>query len=236
MRLVTWNLGHRPNGTHRTDRLVTALAALAPDIAILVDPTPGADRGPLLAALAGIGLGHQLATQPGPHDGRILLASRLDMVLGSLDADAEGHAVPSSVLHAYAPTGTLDVLGLRIRGCGRRHASRAACWNWLQHAASTLKRRRAILVGDFENDAAHDAPGTKQHLRHFMDEGWQHAVPAERGAYARADGDSLHLDHAFLSPSVQRIDARYALEAAGLRLAGSKDSLSERPALVVDVQ
>jgi hypothetical protein len=236
MRLVTWSLGHRPNDSRCPDRLVTALASLAPDIVILVDRTAGAVRRPLLEALAGIGLGHQLATSPGPHDGRILFASRLDMVLGSLEPEADGDAAPSNVLHAFAPNGVLDVLGLGIRGCGRQLVSHSACWDWLQHAASTLKHRRAILIGDFETDPADDPSGGSRQWRRFMDDGWQHAVPAAGASGATAGAPAQSLDHAFLSPSLQRIDARYAREAAGFRLAGTKDALAERPALVVDLQ
>jgi hypothetical protein len=69
-----------------------------------------------------------------------------------------------------------------------------------------------------------------------MDEGWQHAVPAEGASCPSQGAQAQRLDHAFLSPSLQRVDARYAREAAGLRLSGTKDSLAERPALVVDLQ
>lgn len=236
MRLVTWNLGHRSNGSRCPDRLASALAALAPDIVILVDRTAGVVRRPLLEALAGIGLGYHLAASAGPRDGRMLFASRLDMVPGSLDASAAGETAPSSVLHAYAPNGVLDVLGLGIRGCGRKLASRAADWTWLQHAASTLKHRRAILIGDFEADPADDPSGGSRQLRRFTDDGWQHAVPAEGASCPSTGAQAPRLDHAFLSPSLQRVDARYAREAAGFRLSGTKDSLAERPALVVDLQ
>jgi len=236
MRLVTWNLGHRSNGSRCPDRLASALAALAPDILILVDHAAGVARRPLLEALAGIGLGHQLASRPGARAGRKLFASRLAMVPGSLDPSAPEEAAPASVLHAYAPNGLLDVLGLRIRSCGRELASRAAYWTWLRHASANLKQRRAILIGDFTDDVADDPSGSSRQLRRFMDEGWQHAVPAEGASCPSQGAQAQRLDHAFLSPSLQRVDARYAREAAGLRLSGTKDSLAERPALVVDLQ
>jgi len=235
MRLVTWNLGHRRNGNRCPDRLVAALAALEPDIVTLVDRTPGDAYKPLLEALARIGLRHQLTTTPAAHDGRVLLASRLEMERGSVGT-GQGDHLPSDVLHAYAPTGTLDVVSLRIRGSGHPPAAREACWNWLLSAASTLKHRRAILIGDFETDPAHDESGGTRELRRFISDGWQHAVPAEGASYSTAAGNALRIDHAFLSPSLQRVDTRYALESAGFRLAGSKDSLSEQPALVVDLQ
>lgn len=235
MRLVTWNLGHRRNGNRCPDRLAAALTALEPDIAILVDRTPGTAYERLLEALEGIGLKHQLTTAPDAHDGRVVLASRLEMVRGSLEAAADDQA-SADVLHAYAPAGTLDVVSLRVHRYGRRPSDRAARWDRLLQAASTLKPRRAILVGDFEADPAHDEPGSPRQLRRFISDGWQHASPAERAHYAAAGGDALRVDHAFLSPSLQRIDSRYALGAAGFRLAGTKDALSDQPALVVDVQ
>jgi hypothetical protein len=74
------------------------------------------------------------------------------------------------------------------------------------------------------------------HLQRLTNDGWRHAVPADGAAYWTTGGQATRLDHAFLSPSIQPIDVRYALEAAGLRLAGTRDSLSEQPALVVDLQ
>jgi hypothetical protein len=235
MRLVTWNLGHRRNGSRCPDRLAAALTALEPDIAILVDRTPGAAYERLLEALEGIGLKHQLTTAADPHDGRVVLASRLEMVPGSLEAAAGEQGSPD-VLHAFAPAGSLDVVSLRVRRYGRRPSDREARWDGLLHAASALMHRRAILVGDFEAAPAHDEPGSPRQLRRFISEGWQHALPADGAPHSAAGGDVLCVDHAFLSPPLQRIDSRYALGAAGLRLAGSKDALSEQPPLVVDLQ
>jgi endonuclease/exonuclease/phosphatase family metal-dependent hydrolase len=235
MRLVTWNLGHRRNGNRCPDRLVAALRALEPDIVTLVDRTPGAAHQPLLEALAAIGLGHQLTTTPSANHGRSLLASRLEVAHGSLGTGTGEH-MPSDVLHAYAPTGVLDVVSLRIPGSGRPPPARDACCNWLLHAAATLKHRRAILIGDFEADSTHREPGSPCQLRRFISEGWQHAVPPEGASYSTGNQDATRIDHAFLSPSLQHIGTRYALEVAGLRLAGSRDSLAEQPPLVVDLQ
>lgn len=235
MRLVTWNLGHRRNGNRCPDRLVAVLTALEPDIVTLVDRTPGTAGKALLEALAAMGFRHQLTTEPDAHDERVLLASRLELVRGSLETDTHDD-MPSSMLHAYAPTGILDVISLRISGCGRQPEARDACWNWLIQAASALKHRRAIMIGGFETDSATDESSGPRQLRRFISEGWQHAVPADGASCPRSGGEALSVDHAFLSPSLQRIDARYALGAAGFRLAGSKDSLSEQPPLVVDLQ
>ena len=74
------------------------------------------------------------------------------------------------------------------------------------------------------------------YLRHLTEAGWKHAVPSEGASYRTANGVEGRLDHAFLSPSVQQIDARYALAAAGFRLTGRKESPSAQPVLVVDLQ
>lgn len=235
MRLVTWNLGHRRNGNRCPDRLVTALAALQPDIAILVDHSPGTAFRQLLEALAGAGLKHQLSTTSAAHDGRVLLASRLEIVPGSLAA-GDADPMPSDALHGYATNGALDILSLPACRNSRRPSSHEACWNWLLHASATLKHRRAIVVGDFQVDRCGDEPDRSRQLRLFIRDGWQHAVPTEGASYSTAGGDALCADHAFLSPSLQRINTHHALEAAGIRLAGAKDSLSQRPALVVDLQ
>jgi hypothetical protein len=236
MRLVTWNLGHRANGNRHPDRVLKALIALEPDIVILAQRLQDAACGLLLAALADIGLKLQLAPRTGQRKRHVLIASRLELVPGVLDDGSNGDHRPPNVLHAYAPTGTLDVLGLRMPDRGSQPASRDACWDWLLNAAETLKHRRAVLIGDFEFGASHEHGGGTDHLRRLTNEGWRHAAPADGAAYWTTDGRTTQLDHAFLSPAIQPIDVRYALEAAGFRLAGTRDSLSEQPALVVDLQ
>jgi len=235
MRLVTWNLGHRLNGGHGPDNVITALTALEPDIVILTDRLPGPARRSFLASLAGIGLTHQLAPTPGQHSGHVLIVSRLRLVPGLLKAGATRDHLPPNMLHAYAPTGVLDVLGLRSPDSESRPTTRRACWERLVRAATALKHRRAILIGDFDVDANERADGT-DHLRHLTDAGWKHAVSVDGSGYRTATGDAGRLDHAFLSPSIQMIDARYVLAAAGFRLTGTKGSLSVQPVLVVDLQ
>ena len=233
MRLVTWNLGHRLNGGHAPDNVITALAALEPDIVILTERLPGPARRSFLGSLAGLGLKHQLATKPGLHSSHVLVVSRLELVPGSLKAGATHDHLPPNMLHAYAPTGALDVLGMTGHDPGSQPASRRAGWAWLVSAATTLKHRRAVLIGDFDADERADGI---VHLRQLIDAGWKHAVPADGASYRTASSDAGRLDHAFLSPSMQKIDARYALTAAGFRLSGTKDSLSIQPVLVVDLK
>jgi hypothetical protein len=216
--------------------VIKALVALEPDIVILAQRLPDAARRVLLAALAEIGLKLQLAPKAGQRNGHVVVASRLELVPGLLDAGTGSDDPPPSVLHAYAPTGALDVLGLRMPDRGSPSSSRHECWDWLLHAAATLKHRRAVLIGDFDLDSNQERAGGLDHLQRLTQAGWRHAAPADGTAYRTADGHATRLDHAFLSPSLQSIDARYALEAAGFRLAGTRDSLADQPALVVDLQ
>jgi hypothetical protein len=234
MRLVTWNLGQQLNGGHAPDDVITALAALEPDIVILTEHLPGSARRSFLASLAGLGLTHQLAPTPVQRGDHVLIASRLDLVRGSMRAHAACDQLPSNMLHAYAPTGVLDVVGLRSAETGSRPATRRARWESLFRAARTLRHRRAILIGDFDVDDA-EVDGI-DHLRQLTDAGWRHAVPTGGSGYPTARADEGKLDHAFLSPSMQQIDARYTLAAAGFRLTGAEKSLSAQPVLVVDLQ
>jgi hypothetical protein len=236
MRLVTWNLDHRLNGGHVPGNVITALTALEPDVVIVTERLAGPARRSFLEALAGIGLTHQLAPTPGTHRGDVLIVSRLKLVPGLLDAGATRDPPPTNMLHAYAPTGVLDVLRMRNPDSGSRSNTRRACWDWLVRAAQTLKHRRAILIGDFDLDADDERGGRIDLLRHLTDAGWQHAVPADGARYRMANGDAARLDHAFLSPSIRKIDARYDLAAAGFSLAGTKESLSDQPVFVVDLQ
>lgn len=236
MRLVTWNLGQRLNGGHAPDDAITALATLEPDIVILTERLPGPARRSFLSSLAGLGLTHQLAPTPMPRGGHVVIASRLQLVPGLLEACETGDHAPSNILHAYTPSGVLDVLGLRSPDSGSRPERRRACWEWLARAAATLKHRRAILIGDFTIGANDERSEGIDHLRRLTDTGWKHAVPSDGGGYPAVNGDTGRLDHAFLSPSIQQINARYALTAAGFRLTGTRRSLSDQPVLIVDLQ
>jgi hypothetical protein len=236
MRLVTWNLGQRLNGGHAPGDAITALATLEPDMVILTERLPGPARRTFLSSLAGLGLTHQLAPTPIPHGDHVVIASRLELVPGLLDAGETADHAPSNVLHAYTPSGVLDVLGLRSPDSGSRPGLRRACWEWLAHAARTLKQRRAILIGDFAIDTDDRRTDGIDHLRRLTDAGWKHAVPSDGSGYPTANGDAGRLDHAFLSPSIQQIDARYALAAAGFRLTGTRQPLSDQPVLIVDLQ
>lgn len=236
MRLVTWKIGHRSNGHDSPDGVVEALSALEPDMVVLAESLPAPARRDLLTALAAIGLEHQFAPQAEQQQRPMLIASRMELVRGDLEDGTNGCRRPPNVLHAYAPGGGLDVLGLRIPEPGTSASTRHDSWEWLLHAAAALKHRRAVLVGDFELDLSHDHAATQHQLRRFTSDGWQRAVQADGADYRTSGDEAVRLDHAFLSPSVQRIDARYALAAAGFRLAGSKDSIARQPALVVDLQ
>ena len=166
----------------------------------------------------------------------MLIASRMELVPGMLDDGMSASTRPPGVLHAYAPGGGLDVLGLRMSDSGTRPGNRQDSWQWLLHAAAALKHRRAVILGDFELDVRHDHATAQHQLRPFLGDGWQRAVQADGSDYCTTGDAALRFDHAFLSPSIQRIDARYALAAGGIRLAGTKDAVATQPALVMDLQ
>lgn len=203
---------------------------------ILAERLPRTARHDLLAALATIGLEHQLAPAAGQRGQRMLIASRMELVPGMLDVGTSASRRPPGVLHAYAPSGGLDVLGLRMSDSGTDTCDRQDSWQWLLHAAAALRHRRAVVLGDFELDVHHDHAAAQQQLRPFLGDGWQRAVQADGSDYRTSGDSALRLDHAFLSPSIQRIDARYALAAGGIRLAGTHDAVAGQPALVIDLQ
>ena len=64
MRQVTWNLGQRLNGGHAPDDVITALAALEPDIVILTEHLPGPAGGQDRL----LGPDQRLAMSPVPDD------------------------------------------------------------------------------------------------------------------------------------------------------------------------
>jgi hypothetical protein len=237
MRLVTWNLGHPLDGCHAIDAVMMALSALEPDVAILTAHLAGPAHPSFLLSLAGVGLTHQLPATKGQRGHHVVIASRLELRAGSLGADLrDDRSRPPNALHAYAPAGLLDGLGVRSPAAGGRAVRRRGDWPWLVRAATAMKDRRAVLIGDFDAVAGGERADAAAPLRHFSAEGWTHAVPADGASYHAASGQPSRLDHAYLSPSLNKIDARYAVAAAGFRLSGSRDALSDQPALVVDLQ
>jgi hypothetical protein len=234
MRLVTWNLGHRQNGHRRPARLVTALMAIEPDIVVLVDRTPGSAARQLLDALGDAGLVHRHMTGLPASEGVVLLASSTTVEPGVFGADA-AEAMPSAVVHAYLPSGNLDVVSIRTRGRREIGSTQEERWVALLRSASALKQRRTILVGEF-GGCGGAATGAPPVICRVIADGWHHALPAEGARYTAAGDHDLCADHAFLSPLLRQVDVRCPLEAGGQRLAGRPDALSDRPPLVVDLQ
>ena len=234
MRLVTWNLGQRQNGQRRPARLVAALMAIEPDIVVLVDRTPGDAARQLLDALGDAGLAHRQLAGSRASDGVVLLASATTIEPGQFGNDAAA-ATPSAVVHAHLPSGNLEVVSIRVCGGGASGSMPEDDWTALLRSASALKERRTILVGEFAAGAS-TAAGTPPVIRRFIADGWHHALPAEGACHFAAGGSGPCGDHAFLSPLLSQVDVRYPLEAAGHRLAGWRDALSDRPPLVVDLQ
>jgi hypothetical protein len=123
-----------------------------------------------------MGLRHQQTGEPDANDEQVLLASRLELVQGSLETDTHEDMPSSMRLRTHRH---LDVISLRIAAAAAGPA-REACWNWLIQAASTLKHRRNHDQG-FETDPRSTSPAAASaaqiHQRRL-----QHAVPARRPA------------------------------------------------------
>ncbi len=236
MRLVTWKPGPGLEGGSVSDNVITALKDLEADVVILTQHLTADARRSLLASLADIGLMHQLAPTPRRNGGDVLIASRLKLEPGRREASAIGDHPPVNMLHAYAPSGLLDVLGLEASGSRSRPEARRAGWEWLMRAAGSLKDRRAVLIGSFDVDVHDEQTGDIDHLRYLIGSGWKHAVPASGASYPILNGDPGTHDEAFLSPSLQKINSRYVLPEADCRGGGTKAQQSRQPALVVDLQ
>lgn len=139
MRILTWNI--RCGGGERVGAIAEAVAAHAPDLAVLTEFRNGVTGTQLRAALAGRGLPHQLATDSPPRRNGILVAGRIP-----LETDAT-RLSPWNEAGRILP---VRASGLSIVACyfPQRH-EKVAVYEYLESASASLLERPCLILGDF---------------------------------------------------------------------------------------
>ena len=204
MRLLTWNIRH--GGGYRVDKIADWIADCAPDVVVLTESraTPPSLR--LRAALATLGLEHQIATALTPTANGVLLASRLPMTRVRLPLSLR--AYPQRF--AIAQVAGLRIVGTYFPATGK---TIRPVFESLLRVAPLWLRNKTIMLGDF--NAGHEVHDCEKPIaftcaRHFeqlLAQGWVDAWRAEHGlrreySWRSHTGNGFRIDHAFVSPAL----------------------------------
>jgi endonuclease/exonuclease/phosphatase family metal-dependent hydrolase len=129
----------------------------------------------------------------------------------------------------------LDVLGIRIPDFSRAPRLRRATWDWVEAAAASMLDRRAVILGDLNTDPEYPPSRCGERFEKMAAIGFTHATPKDGASYWTLEGEPKRLDHGFVSPRLRIERAAYVAQAGNHVLAGSKPSLSDHAALVIDI-
>jgi exodeoxyribonuclease-3 len=212
MRILVWNICC--GGGRRVEAIAAAAARYAPDLAVLTEFRDGKTGSQLRAALAGQGLGHQLATNSPPRRNGILVAAGFPVeVESALQSpwDEAGRILP------------VRAGGLSIVACyfPQRHEKNAV-YDYLESISASLLGQPCLLLGDF-NTGLHRMDEDRatfiaeDRFRGLLDLGWTdawrtlHPSAREYSWYSRA-GRGFRIDHVLASPSAiaHGVVARYS--------------------------
>lgn len=240
MRLLSWNINHRTRAKLISPALTAGIDSLKPDVVILTEYVHSPERNGFLADLVKAGLGHYLVSECVPGQNHVLVASRTPLAAGPIRASDEiaklAQSVPSNTLHAQFPSLGIDVLGLRLPDYSKQPRIKRACWEWILKIAAEAKDRPFIILGDFNTDSNYSKSRCGDRISILVENGWQHAQPAEGASYWTINGQPVRIDHAFVSRHFTIQESRYVTEFAGTSFIGTKnDKLSDHAALVIDI-
>jgi endonuclease/exonuclease/phosphatase family metal-dependent hydrolase len=236
MRLVAWNLGHQTRERPVRAGFESAILHLAPDILILNEYVHGDSRGPLLRALAEVGLVHVMLSARKGDNNQILMASKYSLQAGDLHSPTVSDADSSNFLHVRIESKTLEVVGVRVQAYLRRE-QKAVYWASLCKTAGSVIHRPIVYIGDLNADPAKKRSVGGRHMVELARQGWQIPSPEGPWSYISRRGSTSRIDHALVSPGLRVTQIRYVVELGGILLASSKgDAISDHAALVADVE
>lgn len=241
MRLISWNIrgGSRP-------RLVDAVSALGPDVAVLVD-CRASHVARIVAKAAAAGYTHHIASCT-DYTG-ILMLSAHPLTHGEIDQAPIRHRW----LHAVSDHWGLEIAAMYgpLPETIRDEPTMKEFWSWLVPACDLIVDRRAVLCGDFNTGISGvDGPAGYRfscvsQFRDLIQRGWRdayrevHPEGEEHSWWNKERG--FRIDHCLLSrdhPAPGRV--AYTQEIAGIRLGRSPadsaktSAISDHAALVLD--
>lgn len=230
MRLLSWNILHGGGG--RRQAIAGAIAALAPDVAILQEVRAFDGRGPdlLLEGLADGGLTEQVISPVVGRENGILIASRWPFQATPL---AQGPGQLVHMLQAELPwprekhpeTDGDDGEGDSLRVVAVRFPQKEAqvpLFEALLALPNPWRTKPSVLIGDFNCGIPFADSDTRTfactHLfQALLQQGWVDGWRSRNGKareftwFSSRSGHGFRYDHALLSPPLNRqlVEVRY---------------------------
>ena len=234
MKLVAWNLGHQTHEKAIKPRFIEAIEELRPDVLTLNEYVHGSTRGPLLEALAHLGLCHVQVSSRVNINNQVLIASRHALHAGDLLGPAtEDGGGESNFLHVKLVNLNLEIVGVRVPAY-EKNSILDDCWKKLVEIIRSTRGRRIIFLGDLNADPdANHRPGS-QHLAVLRREGWN--IPTPSGSWSHISGSRI--DHAVISPEITLAHAEYVALLGDVELASrnKETRISDHAALVLQLE
>ena len=231
MTICSWNVNNRVGQT--TFRPEAAAAAMETDADVLVfnEFFPKTLLGVFQHFLTAGGWRHQaISEMAAMRANRLLVASRLPMLVKSLPASTVDHHLSTNALHV--DIGAFRLLAIRVPAYNDGQERRRA-WTWLAGIAEEMQRsgRPAIVVGDLNTSMSATGARRMDAFHRLLENGWTRTQPEGVGSFAR-DGAWSEIDHVLATAACQILDARYVVATRSYELAGTPTSLSDHAALV----
>lgn len=230
-RLICWNIRH--GGGRRVPQLVTALRQHAPDIVVLTEFRNNENGAVLRAAIADIGLVHQLAGEAEPRENTLLVAARDPFER----LDATDLAESDRARCILLQVGDLHLGAFYFP----QRDAKASLFEFILRRTPELVAKDALLVGDLNTGKHHlDEDGATFVVPYYLDrleaagwtDAWRHHHPGGREyTWYSTQGNGFRIDHAFASPSMLPKIAKVEY-SHDERLAGASD----HSVLVVEVR
>ena len=140
LRLVTWNLLH--GGMKRHHLAVEVLRELKPDVAVLTEYRLASL--PMKEELGAAGMRSVLDSAPEGNNNGVLIASRIPMTRGPIEAPA---SVKGRWVHALLDNG-LELGACHVPDHRRGGSHKQEMWSWLLGVAESGRDRSMVLLGD----------------------------------------------------------------------------------------
>ena len=241
----TWSINLLPKdkmeGT--LDKLLLWATTYGRYIIVLTEYVPGKLHDKFTADLNALGF-TWIISHPSPtirRQNQVLIASRMPLVEGDIQAPLISPAFPSNVLHVRVPEHGFEVLGLRVP-MPLNPEIRSKYWNWLIEAAQQLRDRPGIIIGDLNNDTGAKGPNGGVRFNQLKEGGWYRA-PASGKSYWSKDGMvESRLDHALFSPHFVIGKTEYITESGRYLFANTQPkkfnpkALSDHAILLVEFE
>ncbi len=241
MRIATWNVNHRVGKTTYRSDTAQAVRALNAKLVVLTEYFPREHHEQFVADLSNGsgGFKYCIMSQAPPEDARsnrVLIASKVEIVRvePSKGPTFDRQFASNMACVEVSETG-LQILGIRVpyynKDDSRVKIEKA--WNWIEKAATNLRDKPALILGDLNVRTKSNARGGHQ-FANILDSDWTRMEPQGKGkvkSHFRTDSWS-EIDHVLHTSGCRVSGAQYVSRAGSHELAGSTNALSDHSAIV----